>query len=113
MWNCKKNQASLFVRQSLIFLLNKYLLDVRILLVTPVFSGCKKTPCFWIFDKKPSKTRLSKFLKPRSLLIVNDCFKNENNAVFGVFLQRLNKIRMYFIASIILYDTKMQHEEEV
>ncbi len=40
---------------------------------------------------KASKTRLSIFLKPRSLLIVNDCFKNENNAVFGVFLQRLVK----------------------
>ena len=24
-----------------------------------------------------------------SLLWVNDCFKNESNAVFGVFLQRL------------------------
>ncbi|WP_235208357.1 hypothetical protein, partial [Saccharicrinis fermentans] len=44
------------------------------------------------FDKKASKTRLSIFLKPRSLLIVNDCFKNENNAVFGVFLQRLFKV---------------------
>ncbi|GAF04951.1 hypothetical protein JCM21142_93674 [Saccharicrinis fermentans DSM 9555 = JCM 21142] len=54
-----------------------------------LYSGCKKTTVFSVFDKKASKTRLSIFLKPRSLLIVNDCFKNENNAVFGVFLQRL------------------------
>jgi hypothetical protein len=34
----------------------------------------------FIYVKKAPKTRLSKFLKPRSLLFVNDCFKNENNA---------------------------------
>lgn len=54
-----------------------------------IISVCKKTVYFQVFDKKTSKTRLSKFLKSRSLLIVNDCFKNESNAVFGVFLQRL------------------------
>ncbi|GAF05276.1 hypothetical protein [Saccharicrinis fermentans] len=54
-----------------------------------IISGCKKTTVFSVFDKKASKTRPSIFLKIRSLLIVNDCFKNENNAVFGVFLQRL------------------------
>ncbi|GAF05640.1 hypothetical protein JCM21142_104383 [Saccharicrinis fermentans DSM 9555 = JCM 21142] len=48
-----------------------------------------ETSVFSVFDKKASKTRLSIFLKPRSLLMVNDCFKNENNAIFGVFLQRL------------------------
>jgi hypothetical protein len=54
-----------------------------------LYSACKKTLHFWVFDKKTSKTRLSKFLKPRSFLVVNDCFKNENNAAFGLFLQRL------------------------
>jgi hypothetical protein len=54
-------------------------------------NACKEILRFLVFDKKTSKTRLSKFLKPRSLLIVNDCFKNENNAVFGLFLQRLNR----------------------
>jgi len=64
-----------------------------------VFSGCKKTELFSVFDKnraselnevKTSKIRLAKFLKTRSLLSVNDCFKNEHNAIFGVFLQRLD-----------------------
>ena len=63
-----------------------------------LISGCKKTELFSVFDKnraselnevKTSKMRLAKFLKPRSLLSVNDCFKNEHNAIFGVFLQRL------------------------
>lgn len=49
-------------------------------------SGYKKTHDFSVFYKKVQKTRLSKFLNPRSLLVVNDWFKNENNAVFGVFL---------------------------
>jgi hypothetical protein len=31
-------------------------------------------------------------LKPRGLQVVNDCFKNESNAVVGVFLQRLYTI---------------------
>lgn len=44
-----------------------------------------------VFDKKKAKTRLSKFLKSRSLHKVNDCFKNESNTVFAVLLQRLNK----------------------
>jgi len=59
----------------------------------------KKTHVFFTSDKKTSKTRLAsflrvshrqEFLKTRSLFIINDCFKNEHNAVFGVFLQRLN-----------------------
>ena len=51
-------------------------------------SGCKKTELYSVFDKKTSKIRLAKFLKPRSLLSVNDCFKNEHNAIFGVFLSK-------------------------
>jgi hypothetical protein len=34
-------------------------------------------------------------LKPRSLQVVNDCFKNESNTVVGVFLQRLIKHLIY------------------
>jgi len=56
---------------------------------THLLSVCQKTAKFQVFDKKASKTRLSKLLKPRSLLFVNDCFKSESNAVFDVFLQRL------------------------
>jgi hypothetical protein len=56
------------------------------------FSASKKTTKFSVFDKKGSNTRLSKFLKPRSLQEVNDCFKNESNAVVAVFLQRLFSI---------------------
>jgi hypothetical protein len=41
----------------------------------------KKTTKFSVFDKKGPNTRLSKFSKPRSLQVVNDCFKNERNAV--------------------------------
>jgi hypothetical protein len=52
-------------------------------------SASKKTCNFCGFDKKTSKIRLSKFLKLRSLQMVNDCFKNESNAIFDVFLQRL------------------------
>ncbi len=37
-----------------------------------VISVSKKTLIFCVFDKKSSKTRLSKFLNPRSLLFVND-----------------------------------------
>ena len=54
-----------------------------------LFSARKKTILFSVFDEKTSKTRLSKFLNLRSLLFVNDWFKNESNEVFGVFLQRL------------------------
>ncbi len=39
-------------------------------------SVTKKTTILYVFDKKFSKTRLSKFLKPGSLHFVNDCFKN-------------------------------------
>jgi hypothetical protein len=42
-------------------------------------------------DNLRCQTRFLKFLKPRSLLLVKDCFKNESNAVFGVFSQRLFK----------------------
>ncbi|MCF6331739.1 MAG: efflux RND transporter periplasmic adaptor subunit [Draconibacterium sp.] len=75
------------------------------------FNASKKTTYFHSFDKKASKTKpapncrgLSKFLKPRSLLLVNDCFRNESNEVFGVFLQRLfRKILPVFIAGIVLF----------
>jgi hypothetical protein len=53
-------------------------------------SASKKTTKFSVFDKKAPNTRLSKVLKPRSLQVINDCFKNESNAVVGVFFQRLN-----------------------
>jgi hypothetical protein len=56
---------------------------------TMLFSVSKKTKEFKVFDKKEPNTRVLKFLKPRSLPFVNDCFKNENSAVVGVFLQRL------------------------
>jgi hypothetical protein len=65
---------------------------------------------FQVFDKKTSKTRLSKFLKSRSLLIVNDSFKNESNAVFGVFLQRLiNKllIKNFTLSGIFSFEVKV------
>ncbi len=67
-----------------------------------LYSAGKKTTFFQVFDKKSSKASppewqsraglLSRWLsrlKLRSLHFVNDCFKNESNAVFGVFLQRL------------------------
>jgi len=54
-------------------------------------SACKKTTIFQVFDKKTSKTRLSNILKIGCLPFLNDCFKNESNAVSGVFLQRLNR----------------------
>lgn len=40
-------------------------------------------------EVKMLKTRLAKCCKTTSLLIVNDCFKNKCNKVFGVFLQSL------------------------
>jgi glycosyltransferase involved in cell wall biosynthesis len=54
-----------------------------------LLNASKKTTKFSVFGKKAPNTRLSKFLKPRSLQVVNDCFKNESNAVVGVFLKRL------------------------
>ncbi len=74
-----------------------------------VFSVSKKNAYIQVFDlsakarqagKNVSKTRLAKFLKPRSLLFVNDCFKNEYNAVFGVFLQRLFSILIVFLLAV-------------
>ncbi|MDA3954387.1 MAG: FG-GAP-like repeat-containing protein [Bacteroidales bacterium] len=67
-----------------------------------LITACKKTPRFEFFDKKTSKTRLSKFLKLRSLIIVNDCFKNESNAEFGVFLQRLISTVLLIILSVLV-----------
>ena len=70
----------------------------RVFIPFILFSASKKTKLFLVFDKnrarelnevKTSKIRHAKFLKPGSLLSVNDCFKNEHNAIFGVFLQRL------------------------
>jgi len=55
-----------------------------------VNTVCKKIIVVEVFDKKKSKTRLSKLLKSRSLHFVHDCFKSESNEVFDVFLQRLN-----------------------
>ncbi len=57
-------------------------------------SASKKTTKFSVFDKTGPNTRISKFFKPRSLQEVNDCFKNESNAVVGVFLLRLNSVRL-------------------
>jgi hypothetical protein len=51
-----------------------------------LYSASRKTTIFSVFDKKALHTRLSKFSKPRSLQVVNDCFKNKSNAVVGVFL---------------------------
>ena len=51
-----------------------------------------KAPRFCLFNKKTSKTRLTKFLKPSSLSIINDSFKNENHGIFGLSLQRLSII---------------------
>ena len=79
--------------------------------IAMLISGCKKTELFSVFDKnracelnevKTSKIRLAKFLKPRSLLSVNDCFKNEYNAIFGVFLQRLITATGLFITLLYL-----------
>ena len=65
-------------------------------------SARKKTKLFSVFDKKASNTRLSKFLKLRSLLFVNDCFKNKNNAVVDVFLQRLDRTGLTSSAKVKL-----------
>ncbi len=66
-----------------------------------VRSASKKTTKFSVFDKKAPNTSLSKFLKPRSLQVVNDCFKNERKALVGVFLQRLRK-RIFVKIEILL-----------
>ncbi len=51
-----------------------------------LYNVCKKTAGFFVFDKKMSRTGLAtflresnrhEFLKTRSLLIVNDCFKKQ------------------------------------
>ncbi len=53
-------------------------------------SVSKRTFKNQVFDKKASKTRLSKSFENKEFTLVNDCFKSENNAVFDVFLQRLS-----------------------
>ncbi|MCF8362078.1 MAG: hypothetical protein K9G70_05595, partial [Prolixibacteraceae bacterium] len=66
-------------------------------------SASKKTKEFSVFVKKAPNTRLSKFLKSRSPDSRDDCFKNENNAVVGVFLQRINKSLLNRIVFILLF----------
>jgi hypothetical protein len=65
-----------------------------------IVSTPKKITNSQAFDKKALNTRLSKFLNPGSLPIVNDWFKNESNAVLGVFLQRL--VIMGFLLAIFI-----------
>jgi len=55
---------------------------------------------FQVFDKKTSQTSLPaskgralEVLKIKEFTFVNDCFQNESNEVFGVFLERLYKGR--------------------
>jgi len=40
---------------------------------------------------KNVKDKAFEVLKIKEFTFVNDCFQNKNNAVFGVFLQRLSK----------------------
>ena len=48
------------------------------------FITTKKSPV--------ERTWLLKFLKIRSLQIINDCFKNESNAIFGVFFKNYSPV---------------------
>ena len=88
-----------------------------------LYSASKKTTDFLVFDKKASKTKLapifrglSKFLKLRSpdrvfcwflnlktlqKLLRDDCFRNESNSVFGVFLQRLYIINVLIFMFLV------------
>ena len=46
--------------------------------------------CFYVVEadtEEDAKYKAFEFLKSRILLNVNDCFKNESNAVVGAFLQ--------------------------
>jgi outer membrane protein assembly factor BamB len=60
---------------------------------------------FQVFTKKASNTRLSKFLNPGSLHVVNDWFKNESNEVVGVFLERLVNKRSLSLIALTLIGT--------
>ena len=51
-------------------------------------SVSKKTPYFRKSLAKNIKDKAFEVLKIKEFTFVNDCFQNENNAVFGVFLQR-------------------------
>ncbi len=44
---------------------------------------------FQVSDKKKFKYEACEILKINEFTKVNDCFQNERNEVFGVFLQRL------------------------
>ncbi len=63
-----------------------------------IIRNCKRTLNIQVFDKKASKTRLSKSFETKEFTLVNDCFKNENNAVFDVLLQRLIIIFLFLIS---------------
>ena len=46
---------------------------------------------------KNVKDKAFEVLKIKEFTFVNDCFQNKNNAVFGVFLQRLIKTNLFVI----------------
>ena len=52
---------------------------------------------------KNVKDKAFEVLKIKEFTFVNDCFQNKNNAVFGVFLQRLNR---EWLAQLLIYFIK-------
>ncbi len=55
---------------------------------------------------KNVKDKAFEVLKIKEFTFVNDCFQNKNNAVFGVFLQRLinsKQKELYQIVDIALF----------
>ena len=70
-----------------------------------IISVSKKTPCFQKSLAKNIKDKAFEVLKIKKFAFVNDCFQNENNAVFGVFLQRL--ITTFSFYKLAIVDTNI------
>ncbi len=60
----------------------------------------RKPLIFGVSDKKAPKDEACEILKIKEFTDVNDCFQNEHNEVFGVFLQRLTNFYDYILPAI-------------
>lgn len=61
----------------------------KTVLIMKIFSDCKKTINFGSLSQESYKDKAFEVLRIKEFTSVNGCFQNKNNAVFGVFLQRL------------------------
>ena len=69
-----------------------------------VLSISKKTALFRCLCQEGFKDKAFEVLKIKEFTFVNDCWQNENNAVFGVFVQRLLNWSVLIISKLSPYE---------